>query len=116
LLRGRLIRFSQSLAPVYYEQLASERRVIRYVRGQPRRRFERVSSRARAEALDCMVYAFAARAALTLNLDIRQRDLAGIARLQGSLASQIAGASAPPLESPSAPSGNSGRVVIGWNK
>ena len=38
--RGRGIRFSHGLEPVYFEQLASERMVIRYVRGQPVRRFE----------------------------------------------------------------------------
>ena len=62
--RGQGIRFSHSLEAVYFEQLASEKRVVRYKRGQPVRRFERVSGRARAEALDCLVYAFAARAAL----------------------------------------------------
>jgi phage terminase large subunit GpA-like protein len=56
---GRSIRFSHTLEPVFYEQLASERRVIRYSRGMPVRRFERVSSRARAEGLDALVYATA---------------------------------------------------------
>jgi phage terminase large subunit GpA-like protein len=58
--RGRGIRFSKSLESVYFEQLASERRVIRYSRGQPVRRFER-TGRTRAEALDCLTYAYAAR-------------------------------------------------------
>lgn len=58
--RGRMIRFSDSLELVYFEQLASERKVVRYVRGQPVRRFERKPG-AQAEALDCCVYAFAAR-------------------------------------------------------
>jgi phage terminase large subunit GpA-like protein len=75
--RGSMIRFSDSLEPVYYEQLASERRVVRYVRGQPIRRFERVSGRARAEALDCLVYATAARAALPLNVLHREQALRG---------------------------------------
>jgi len=60
LARGATIRFSADLPPVWYEQLASERLVTRYTRGQPQRRFERVPGR-RAEALDCTVYAFAAR-------------------------------------------------------
>jgi phage terminase large subunit GpA-like protein len=60
--RGQQIRFSHTLEPVYFEQLASERRVIRYKRGQPVRRFERISGRVRAEALDALVYSFAARA------------------------------------------------------
>jgi phage terminase large subunit GpA-like protein len=62
---GRSIRFSNSLEPVYYEQLSSERRVVRYRRGRPVRRFERKHSRARAEALDCLVYNFAARSGVT---------------------------------------------------
>jgi phage terminase large subunit GpA-like protein len=62
--RGQGIKFSHSLEAVYYEQLASERRVVRYKRGQPVRRFERITGRARAEALDCLTYNFAARAAL----------------------------------------------------
>ncbi len=72
---GRSIRFSKSLEPVYYEQLAAERRVVRYVRGRPVRRFERKSSRARAEALDCLVYAIAARSGLQIPLDQREFDL-----------------------------------------
>jgi hypothetical protein len=40
--RGQMIGFSHTLDPVYYEQLASERRVVRYKRGQPIRRFERI--------------------------------------------------------------------------
>ena len=76
--RGRTIRFSDTLEPVWYEQLASERRVVRYVRGQPVRRFERKPGM-RAEALDCVVYAFAARSLVTANLDRRQEELASVA-------------------------------------
>lgn len=60
LARGSAIRFSNSLEAVYFEQLASERRVIRYKRGQPSRRFERIPGR-RAEALDALVYAYVGR-------------------------------------------------------
>jgi phage terminase large subunit GpA-like protein len=45
--------------------LASERRVVRMARGRPVARFERKLG-ARAEALDCLVYALAAKAALSL--------------------------------------------------
>jgi phage terminase large subunit GpA-like protein len=62
--RGQMIHFSHSLEAVYFEQLCSERRVVRYRKGQPIRRFERISGRVRAEAWDCLVYAFAARAAM----------------------------------------------------
>ena len=63
LARGRSIRFSESLEPSFYEQLASERVVTRYSRGQPVRLFERIAGK-RAEALDATVYATAAKAAL----------------------------------------------------
>lgn len=74
--RGRSLRFSDSLPPVWFEQLASERVVVRYARGQPVRRFERVPGR-RAEALDCAVYAVAARQVLNVNWDARTDDLRG---------------------------------------
>ena len=54
LARGQSIRFSESLEPVWFEQLASERKVLRYSRGQPVRRFERKPG-ARAEALGIRV-------------------------------------------------------------
>jgi len=72
--RGRSIRFSCTLEAVYYEQLASERKVIRYTRGQPVRRFERKPGM-RAEALDCMVYGFAARHMITVSADRREEEL-----------------------------------------
>lgn len=74
LARGRSIRFSHALPAAWFEQLASERIVIRYSRGQPQRRFERIPGR-RAEALDCTCYAFAARQILNINWDQRADDL-----------------------------------------
>jgi phage terminase large subunit GpA-like protein len=49
--RGQSIRFSNTLDGSYFEQLASERLVTRYLRGRPERRFERIPGR-RAETLD----------------------------------------------------------------
>ncbi|MDI4666444.1 phage terminase large subunit family protein [Xanthobacter autotrophicus] len=72
--RGRALRFSQTLPAVWYEQLASERVVVRYARGQPQRRFERIPGR-RAEALDCVVYAFAAHQVLNVNFDLRTSEM-----------------------------------------
>ena len=63
--RAGAIRFSRDLQPVFYEQLASERRVVRMVRGRPVARFERVKG-ARAECLDALCYAVAAKNALLL--------------------------------------------------
>ena len=72
--RGRMIRFSDSLEPVFFEQLSSERRVVRYRRGQPTRRVERIPGR-RAESLDAVCYAHAARSACTVQLDQRAEEL-----------------------------------------
>lgn len=74
LARGRSMRFSASLEAAWFEQLASERLVVRYTRGQPKRKFERIPGR-RAEALDCVVYAFAAHQVVNVNFDQRADDL-----------------------------------------
>ena len=66
LARGQTIRFSHTLDATYFEQLASERRIVRMARGRPVARFERKPG-ARAESLDCLVYGLAAKAALALN-------------------------------------------------
>ncbi|MCF3935019.1 phage terminase large subunit family protein [Acuticoccus sp. M5D2P5] len=71
---GRRIRFSRSLPSSWYEQLASEKLVVRYSRGQPQRRFERIKGR-RAEALDCVVYAIAAKTFVRINADERRGKL-----------------------------------------
>lgn len=66
LARGQTIRFSHTLEPSYFEQLSSERRIVRMSRGRPVARFERKPG-ARAESLDCLTYGRAAKAALALN-------------------------------------------------
>ena len=53
LAKGRSIRFSNSLDGNYFDQLASEKRVVRMTRGKPVARFERISGK-KAEALDCL--------------------------------------------------------------
>jgi phage terminase large subunit GpA-like protein len=75
---GRGIRFSHTLEPSYFEQLASEHLVVRYVRGQPKRRFERIGGR-RAEALDCLVYGIAARASYQITFEQREAELRSVA-------------------------------------
>lgn len=74
LLGGRTIRFSDSLTPTYFEQLTSERRAVTYRRGVPTRCFERIPGR-RAEAIDCLTYAFAARQLVRLDPDRRAEEL-----------------------------------------
>lgn len=64
------LRFSETLEPQWFQQLASERRVTRFVKGQPVHRHERKAG-ARAEALDCAVYAFAAFSGIVKNWDDR---------------------------------------------
>lgn len=75
--RGDSFRFSADLEPVFFEQLVSERRVVRYVRGQPTRRFERIVGK-RAETLDATVYALAARLLIGVNMDQREVDVASV--------------------------------------
>jgi phage terminase large subunit GpA-like protein len=66
--RGRGLRFSNSLQPIYYEQLASERRVVKNVRGMPKRQFLRIG-KVRNEALDCLTYAFGVRESFHLDME-----------------------------------------------
>ena len=73
--RGQGVRFSDALAPIYFEQLTSERRVVRYVRGTPQARFERIKGK-RAETLDATGYAWAARQLIGQGLDARAAELA----------------------------------------
>lgn len=78
LARNQGLRFGEALTPSYFEQLASERRVVRYVRGKPEARFERIKGK-RAETLDSTVYAMAIRALLNQRLDLRAAELASAA-------------------------------------
>ena len=80
LTRGQSIRFSADLEPRYFEELASERLTLRYVRGAPQRQWERIPGR-RAECLDASVYAWAVRGIVSLNLDRREDELASVAAL-----------------------------------
>ncbi|MBL8562765.1 MAG: phage terminase large subunit family protein [Gemmobacter sp.] len=51
-----------------------ERRLVRYMRGTPVRVWERIAGR-RAESLDCMVYALAARTLVEVDLGRREPEL-----------------------------------------
>jgi phage terminase large subunit GpA-like protein len=76
LTRGTSIRFSDTLEGRFFEELASERRVVKYARGAPTASWERIPGR-QAESLDCVVYAMAVRNLVGLNLDLREAELAG---------------------------------------
>lgn len=73
--RGRSIRFSNSLEPRFFEELASERLIVRYVRGAPSRQWMRTPGR-RAESLDCVVYGMAVRNLVTVDSERRSEELA----------------------------------------
>lgn len=75
--RSSMIRFSMDLPASWYEQLASERIVVRYSRGQPEHRIERIPGK-QAEALDCTVYAFAARQMVNANWVQRAEQLKSV--------------------------------------
>lgn len=75
LTRGRTVRFSDRLEARFYEELASERLIMRYIRGAPVRLWERIPGR-RAESLDCVVYGMAVRGLVTANMDRREEEVA----------------------------------------
>ncbi|OJF93977.1 terminase [Rhizobium sp. 58] len=72
---GKSVRFSHTLEGRFYEELASERLVTRYVRGAPVRQWERIPGR-RAESLDCVVYGIAVRSLVNTNMDRREDEIA----------------------------------------
>lgn len=72
--RNAGIHFSDALTPVFFEQLCSERRVVRYARGTPQSRFERIKGK-RAEALDALAYAIAARQLIGQSVDSRATEV-----------------------------------------
>lgn len=75
--RGNSFRFSHELSPVYFEMLTSERRVLKYIRGRPEQRFERIVGR-RAETLDATCYAWAARQLIGQKVEAREAELASV--------------------------------------
>jgi phage terminase large subunit GpA-like protein len=92
--RDQGIHFSNTLPPVFFEQLCAERRVTRYARGRPSRRFEVISGR-RNEALDCVVLGIAARAVLKPNFELIEARLRGRKLEQVPLSQQFARARRP---------------------
>jgi len=61
------IHFSRDLDDEYFRQLTAEKLMTKHVKGVPTRVWKQI--RARNEALDCAVYAFAAFASLNANLE-----------------------------------------------
>jgi phage terminase large subunit GpA-like protein len=75
---GKSIRFSADPEARFFEELVSERRIVRYTRGQPTRAFERIPGR-RAECLDAFTYNLAARGLISVDLDRRESELSSAA-------------------------------------
>jgi phage terminase large subunit GpA-like protein len=73
--RGLSIRFSDQLEARFYEEIASERLVVKYLRGTPVRQWERIPGR-RAECLDAACYAWAVRSLVTVDLARREQAMA----------------------------------------
>jgi phage terminase large subunit GpA-like protein len=72
--RGSTIRFSDTLEARFFEELASERRVVRYRKGTPNAQWERIPGR-QAESLDCVVYALAVRNLVGVAPERREAEL-----------------------------------------
>jgi phage terminase large subunit GpA-like protein len=85
---GRGIRFSNTLPPTFFEQLTSEKRVVRYRFGRPVIRFERKAG-ALAEGLDALVLCHAARAAVRVNVETREQVLTARARAPAQFRDQV---------------------------
>jgi phage terminase large subunit GpA-like protein len=87
------IRMSANLQEEWFEQVTSERRFISYVRNRPRIEFRPTKAGARNEALDCLVYAFAAihgvridfkeRATRKADEQPKRRSLSDFSKLSG---------------------------------
>lgn len=71
---GGTIRFSKDLPTVWFEQFAGEQTVVKMVKGQPTRQWVRVPGR-RNEALDCVVYALAAKELVPINWEQRRGEV-----------------------------------------
>ncbi|SIN74340.1 phage terminase large subunit family protein [Vannielia litorea] len=77
LAHGDTILFSDELGGDYFDQLRAERLVTKFSRGHPIRRWEVISGR-RNEALDTLVYSYAARGLVGLDVERREADLASV--------------------------------------
>ncbi len=71
---GKIFRFSRDLPEVWYEQFTGEQAVVKMDRGRPVRKWIPVPGR-RNEALDCVVYAIAAKELVTINWTQRREQL-----------------------------------------
>ena len=80
------IHFPRDVDEEYFRQLTAEKLMTKHIKGVPTRVWKKI--RARNEALDCAVYAFAAYASLNANLE----------RIANRTEAQAKEAKTPPLE------------------
>jgi phage terminase large subunit GpA-like protein len=73
------VRFSDTLDPRFYEELTSERLVVKYSRGSTVRRWESIVGR-RAEALDCVVYGWSVRKLTSFANEVDSTNSPNVAR------------------------------------
>lgn len=66
---------SNSLPAEWYEQVTGERRVVKYVKNRAVIEFLPVKQGQAVEALDCLVYAYAARNHVSINFDRREEEM-----------------------------------------
>jgi len=76
--QGGTLRFSDTLGENWFEQFTGERLRTRYSKGVPILEWHRLSGR-RVEALDCAVYAVAARSLVNLDPERREIELSSAA-------------------------------------
>jgi len=69
-------RFSNTLTEDWFIQITAERRELKYKKGRPEVAFVRIGRRA-AEALDCVVYAIAAKQLCRFEYESRYEALKG---------------------------------------
>lgn len=69
------IHFSESLRADYFEQLKSEEMIVHKIRGRTRIEWRLKKGKKRNEALDCLVYAIAARLSIKIDVETREQQL-----------------------------------------
>ena len=83
------IRLSRDLPEEWFDQIVGERRAVRYVHNRAVIEFRPRKSGQRVEALDCSVYAFAARHSLRINFAERRARTAEPPKPRRSLADML---------------------------
>jgi phage terminase large subunit GpA-like protein len=87
--------FYHGVGPEYFKQLTSERQIIRYRNGYPKKEWTKKSTD-RNEALDCEVYAYAALHVLYMHADRTQIWKVFADRLQPKAEATVAAPSSAP--------------------